>query len=230
VVAVPHTQGAQGAFNLRWCAEDLLADGVVSFGIIATRIDPAGEDKMKRRWLLMLFSAGALVWLPRSHAQSNACPALLNHTAARLQDDVPQDLCQFSGRVLLVVNTASRCGYTPQYESLERLHARYAARGLTVMGFPSNDFNQELKENKDIADFCFNTYGVKFPMFAKTVVVGKDAHPFYAAIRQAAGEAPRWNFHKFLVDRSGRVVASFPSSVDPLDTKVTARIEQLLAP
>jgi glutathione peroxidase len=184
---------------------------------------------MRRRWFVkQFFAAAACVCMPAAHAQQSVCPALLNHTAARLQDDAPQDLCQFSGRVLLVVNTASRCGYTPQYEALERLHARYAARGLTVMGFPSNDFNQELKDNKDIADFCFNTYGVKFPMFAKTVVAGNGAHPFYSALRQASGEAPRWNFHKFLVDRSGRVVASFPSAVDPLDAKVTTQIEQLL--
>jgi glutathione peroxidase len=162
-------------------------------------------------------------------ATEKACPELLHYSAARLQDDSPQDLCQFAGRVLLVVNTASRCGYTPQYEALEQLHARYAPRGLAVLGFPSNDFNQELQDNKAIAEFCFNTYGVKFPMFAKTTVVGAGAHPFYAALRQASGEAPRWNFHKFLIDRSGRVVATFPSAVDPLDARVTGRIEDLLA-
>lgn len=161
-------------------------------------------------------------------AADKACPELLHHSAARLQDESPQDLCQFSGRVLLVVNTASRCGYTPQYEALEKLHARYATRGLTVLGFPSNDFNQEPQDNKAIAEFCFNTYAVKFPMFTKTSVVGPGAHPFYAALRQASGDAPRWNFHKFLVDRSGRVVATFPSAVDPLDARVTAQIEQLL--
>jgi glutathione peroxidase len=96
------------------------------------------------------------------------------------------------------------------------------------MGFPSNDFKQELAGNKEIADFCFNTYGVKFPMFARTTVVGAGAHPFYAALREASGQAPAWNFHKFLVDRKGKVVASFPSAVDPLDGKVTAQIEQLL--
>ncbi len=157
------------------------------------------------------------------------CPALLKHTAAKLQDDSPQDLCQFSGRVLLVVNTASKCGYTPQYEALETLHGRYAKRGLAVLGFPSNDFKQELKDNKDIADFCFNTYGVEFPMFARTTVVGGNAHPFYAALAKAAdGEQPRWNFHKYLVDRSGKVVATYGSNVDPLDTRVTKQIEALL--
>jgi glutathione peroxidase len=170
----------------------------------------------------------AIAFSPAASAADPACPALLNHSAPRLQDDSPQNLCQFSGRVLLVVNTASKCGYTPQYEALEKLHARYAARGLVVMGFPSNDFKQELAGNKEIADFCFNTYGVMFPMFARTTVVGAGAHPFYAALREASGQAPAWNFHKFLVDRKGKVVASCPSAVDPLHGKVTAQIEQLL--
>ena len=146
----------------------------------------------------------------------------------RLQDDAPQDLCEYAGRVLLVVNTASYCGYTPQYEGLEKLHARYASRGFSVLGFPSNDFNQEPKDNKTIAAFCFNTYGVKFPMFAKTSVTGPAANPLFSEISRAAGQPPKWNFSKYLIDRDGRVVANFPSEVEPLDSRVTARIEQLL--
>ena len=96
------------------------------------------------------------------------CPPLLNHTVPRLQDEAPQNLCQYAGRVLLIVNTASFCGFTPQYEGLEALHAKYAAQGLVVLGFPSNDFSQEPGSAKDIADFCSNTFGVKFPMFSKT--------------------------------------------------------------
>jgi glutathione peroxidase len=185
---------------------------------------------MKRKLIATaLVGLASLLHLPVAHAaDDNACPSLLHYTAARLQDDSPQDLCQYAGRVLLVVNTASKCGYTPQYEALEKLHARYASRGLVVLGFPSNDFKQELQENKDIADFCFNTYGVKFPMFARTTVIGPGAHPFYAALRQASGESPRWNFHKFLIDRTGRVVATYPSAVEPLDSRVTTQIEQLL--
>jgi glutathione peroxidase len=158
-----------------------------------------------------------------------ACPALLAHSAPRLQDGAPQNLCQYAGRVLLVVNTASQCGYTPQYEGLAALHARYASRGLVVLGFPSDDFKQEPGDDKSIADFCFNTYGVQFPMFAKTSVVGQTAHPFFAALARASGQAPQWNFHKYLVDRDGRVVAHFPSAVAPLDRKLTERIERLLA-
>lgn len=160
---------------------------------------------------------------------AQACPALLNHTFARLQDESPQPLCQFEGQVLLVVNTASYCGFTPQYEGLEKLHAQYAARGLTVLGFPSADFgNQEKANNKEIADFCYNTYGVKFPMFAKSSVVGASANPFFAALAKSTGQPPKWNFHKYLIDRDGKVIATFPSSVDPLDKRLTSEIERLL--
>jgi glutathione peroxidase len=157
------------------------------------------------------------------------CPANLDFTAPRLQDEAPQNLCQYAGRVLLVVNTASHCGFTPQYEGLEAVHTRYAARGFAVLGFPSNDFKQEKANNQEIADFCFNTYGVKFPMFGKTGVTGAGASPFYRSLAKAAGQAPKWNFHKYLIDRDGRVVASYPSTVDPADPKLTAKIEQLLA-
>ena len=125
-------------------------------------------------------------------AQSRAaapasCPALLNHSLPRLQDDKPQALCQYAGKVLLVVNTASYCGFTSQFEGLEALNAKYAARGLVVLGFPSNDFKQEDADAKKTADVCFNTYGVKFPMFTTTPVRGKDAHPLFAQLAQATG-------------------------------------------
>jgi len=158
------------------------------------------------------------------------CPALLRHTVPRLQDEAPQPLCQYAGRVLLVVNTASQCGYTPQYKGLEALHAKYAARGLVVMGFPSNDFGgQEPGDARQIGDTCFNFYGVRFPMFSKVTVKGANAHPFYAQVAQASGQSPGWNFHKYLVDRSGKVVASFKSDVEPEDRRLTAALEKLLA-
>ncbi len=158
-----------------------------------------------------------------------ACPVLLSHTLPRLQDEKPQDLCQFAGKVVLAVNTASACGYTPQYEGLQKLHERYASRGLVIMGFPSADFRQEPKDNQGIADFCFDVYGVRFPMFAKSGVVGQTANPFFAALTRETGQAPKWNFHKYLIDRQGRPVASFPSAIDPLDPRLTSRVEQLLA-
>ncbi len=162
-------------------------------------------------------------------AARTACPPLLQHSFKRLQDEKPQALCQYAGQVLLVVNTASFCGFTPQYEGLEALHAKYAARGLVVMGFPSNDFQQEPGSREQIAEVCFNTYGVKFPMFSKTVVKGPGAHPLYASLAQATGQAPGWNFHKYLVDRSGRPLASFASSVKPGDPALTSAIEKALA-
>ncbi len=165
-----------------------------------------------------------------AQATAPACPALLQHTLLRLQDDKPQPLCQYAGKVLLFVNTASYCGFTPQYEGLEALHARYAARGLVVMGLPSNDFGQqEPGDAKQIGELCFNTYGVKFPMFAKTVVRGAGAHPLYVALAKATGQAPRWNFHKYLVNRQGQPVASFASDVAPGSAAVVAAIEKALA-
>lgn len=162
-------------------------------------------------------------------AAAEDCPVLLSHTFPKLQDESPQDLCQYKGKVLLVVNTASYCGFTPQYEGLEKLQARYAPRGFTVLGFPSGDFgNQEKTSNKEIAEFCHNTYGVKFPMFAKSSVRGDAANPLFAALSGASGQPPKWNFHKYLVDRQGRVVKSFPSQVEPLDTRLTREIEAAL--
>jgi glutathione peroxidase len=163
-------------------------------------------------------------------AAAQTCPTLLNHTFPRLQDESPQTLCQYSGNVVLVVNTASYCGFTPQYEGLEKLYAQYAKRGFTILGFPSGDFgDQEKVSNKEIAEFCFNTYGVKFPMFAKSTVKGGAANPLFAALTKDTGQAPRWNFHKYLINREGKVVASFPSKVEPLDPQVTSQIEALLA-
>jgi glutathione peroxidase len=161
---------------------------------------------------------------------ATSCPALLNQSMPRLQDDKPQDLCQYSGKVLLVVNTASFCGFTPQYEGLEKLHARYAARGLVVMGFPSNDFNQESGDSKKIAELCFNTYGVKFPMFASSSVKGKSANPLFAQLAQSTGKQPSWNFNKYLVGRDGRAIAHYGSTASPEGKDLTAALEKALGP
>lgn len=162
-------------------------------------------------------------------AAAQDCPALLSHTFPRLQDESPQNLCQYKGKVVLAVNTASYCGFTPQYEGLEKLHAQYGSKGLVVLGFPSGDFgDQEKTNNKEIAEFCFNTYGVKFPMFAKSSVRGDKASPFFSALARATGQPPKWNFHKYLIDRQGRVVKSFPSQVEPLDARLTKEIEAAL--
>jgi glutathione peroxidase len=174
---------------------------------------------------LLLGMAGAA-----SAQSSTTCPSILDHRFNRLQDDAPQNLCAFAGSAVLVVNTASYCGFTGQYEGLERLHAKYASKGLVVLGFPSNDFgNQEPGTGKEIADLCFNTYGVKFPMFAKTAVVGQNANPLYAALTRATGTAPKWNFHKYLIDRKGNVIDEYPSKVAPEDKRLVADIEKALA-
>lgn len=159
-----------------------------------------------------------------------ACPASLRHVFARLQDETPQNLCQYAGKVLLVVNTASYCGFTGQYEGLEKLYDRYRERGLVVLGFPSNQFgNQEPGSAKEIADFCFNTYGVRFPMFVKSDVRGAQANPLYVQLAKATGTTPKWNFYKYLVDRNGRPVQAYSSMTGPDDTQLVAQIEKLLA-
>jgi glutathione peroxidase len=161
--------------------------------------------------------------------QASTCPALLNHTFPRLQDEKPQSLCQYSGKVLLIVNTASYCGFTPQYKGLEELHARYKDRGLVVLGFPSNDFAQEKGNNKDIADFCENTFGVKFPMFGKSAVRGGDANPLFRQLAADSGRQPLWNFHKYLVGRDGKVIANYTSMTNPSDRTLVGAIERQLA-
>jgi glutathione peroxidase len=165
---------------------------------------------------------------PAPGASAASCPAVLKHTFKRLQDEAPQDLCQYAGKVVLVVNTASYCGFTPQYQGLEALYAKYAARGLVVLGFPSNDFKQESEDAKKIADLCYNTYGVKFPMFASTVVSGANANPLYSELIKATGNQPKWNFNKYLIDRDGKVLDYFPSKVTPQDPALVAKIEQAL--
>jgi glutathione peroxidase len=154
-----------------------------------------------------------------------ACPALLDRTMDTILEK-PQSLCEYAGRVVLVVNTASECGYTPQYEGLEALYRKYRDRGLVVLGFPSNDFGgQEPGSNKDIAAFCVNQYAIDFPMFAKTEL---KKNPLYADLLRASGSAPRWNFHKYLIDRSGQQVLAFDTRVAPNDPRLLGAIEKLL--
>jgi len=192
---------------------------------------------MARRILLVLAISAEAVALgmaaPASVADSatgeGACPSVLNYTFNRLQTGKPESLCQFRGKVLLIVNTASYCGYTHQYEGLEALYRRYKSRGLVVVGFPSNDFGeQEPGSNKEIAEFCRLTYGVQFPMFEKTSVSSLKTNPLYAALVARTGQAPQWNFHKYLVDRDGNRVESFASEVEPDDRALLTALEKLL--
>lgn len=159
-----------------------------------------------------------------------SCPPLLRHTFNGLQTGKPQSMCDYKGKVILVVNTASFCGYTHQYEGLEALYRKYRDRGLVVLGFPSNDFgSQEPGTNKEIAEFCRTTYGVQFPMFEKPAASKLDANPLFVQLAAKSGEAPKWNFHKYLVDRAGERVRSFGSAVEPTQREFVSALEQLLA-
>jgi len=177
---------------------------------------------------LLLFALALFALAGRVDA---ACAPLLDVSYRPLAGKTPTRLCEaFAGKVLLIVNTASKCGFTPQYEGLEALHQRLAERGFAVLGFPSNDFmGQEPGTEEQIQEFCTLTYGVKFPMFEKVSVKGEGATPLYQRLQAATGEAPGWNFHKYLVDREGKVVASFGSRTKPDDAALLEKIEALLA-
>ena len=147
-------------------------------------------------------------------------------------DGKPMPLSAFKGKALLVVNTASFCGYTPQYQGLQSLHERYEAKGLVVIGVPANDFGaQEPKANQEIAEFCQGAFNITFPLAEKQIVKGSAAHPFYAWARRTMGDAssPRWNFHKYLAGRDGKLISAYPSSVEPNSPKLVAAIEAVLA-
>lgn len=174
-----------------------------------------------RAWIAVLALAG----IPA--VANAACPELLNQTYTSLQGKTV-NLCEFANRPILVVNTASKCGYTPQFEKLEALNRRYGRQGLVVLGFPSNDFNQELATNEEIAQFCKLTYFVEFPMIAKGSVTGPAANAFYRKLAAASGESPQWNFHKYLIAPDGRTVYSFRSRVEPDGREIMARLAPML--
>ena len=159
-----------------------------------------------------------------------AASGLLAHSFRPLAGKAPVNLEKtYGGQVLLVVNTASKCGFTPQFEALEALHAKYKGKGFAVLGFPSGDFReQEFTDEKQIQEFCTLTYGVKFPMFEKVQVRGSEATPLYRGLAEATGEQPGWNFHKYLVGRDGKVIASFGSRTKPDDAALVEAVEKAL--
>ena len=158
-----------------------------------------------------------------------SCPATLDFSKRYLASETTVRLCdEFAGKVLLVVNTASYCGFTPQFEGLEALYEKYRVRGFAVLGFPSNDFFQEPRGEKKVQEFCRLTYNVQFPMFEKSRVAKWWAEPLYRALAKEAGQYPRWNFHKYLLSREGRVVGSFGSTVRPESDELVEAIESLL--
>jgi len=157
------------------------------------------------------------------------CPSILNQNVMRLQDEKPQNLCQYRGRVVLIVNTASYCGFTPQFKGLEALYAKYKNDGLVVLGFPSNDFSQEPDSNEQIADFCENTFGVKFPMFTKTSVKGENASKLFKELAAVTKTSPKWNFYKYLISRDGQKIKSYSSMTGPQDSSFVKSLELLLS-
>lgn len=168
-----------------------------------------------RALFLMFFISGI---------SSAACPPLLDYQSKTLKGEA-FNFCAYSGKPILVVNTASKCGFTPQFDKLEKIYAKYKDQGLMVVGFPSNDFKQELADNKEIGDFCRLTYFVEFPMLEKSSVRGADANPFFKRLIAAADTSPKWNFYKYLISPDGKTVTAYSSITEPDDKEIIGKIE-----
>lgn len=171
----------------------------------------------------ILILLGAILLCSVSVARAESCSDLLNYKMTQLRSSEQLDFCQaFKGKVILAVNTASNCGYTPQFKGLEALYQKYKDQGLVVIGFPSNDFNQEFDESEKTAQICYVNYGVTFPMLEKSGVKGSSANPFFKKLIQSTGQAPEWNFYKYLISQDGATVSAFASNVTPeqLDSKI----------
>jgi glutathione peroxidase len=169
------------------------------------------------------------LWLAAGAAAGAECPPLLNTEMKPLRGAQPVSLCDYRGKVVLAVNTASQCGFTPQFKGLEALYQKYKDRGLVVLGFPSNDFRQEFNEAEETAKVCYINYGVTFPMFAKSAVTGAEANPLFKSLAAQSGTTPKWNFYKYLIGRDGQVVENFSPMTGPDDKGLQDKIEALLA-
>lgn len=175
-----------------------------------------------------LFASVAAAGLSVASAAQASCPDYLDHSMRRLHSQEDINLCAVTqGKPVLVVNTASHCGFTPQFKGLEALHQAYKGQGLVVLGFASDSFKQEAASEAKAADVCFVNYGVSFTMLAPTPVRGDAANPVFQAINEKAG-APRWNFNKYLIDGDGNVVEHFDSGIAPNSIQLTTAIEKVL--
>ena len=181
-------------------------------------------------WMSLMLTGPAQAADKTTRDALRICGGGNDYQVRQLDSDREDALCEtYRGKAMLVVNTASRCAYTEQYDDLERLYADYRDKGLVVLGFPSNDFgNQEPGSEETIKSFCRLTYGVQFPMYAKTRVKGDQADPFYQALKRASGDSPSWNFHKYLIDREGRLTGSFGSHIKPNSRTLLNAIEEVL--
>ncbi|TRX54077.1 glutathione peroxidase [Thalassomonas sp. M1454] len=164
----------------------------------------------------------------KASAQTAQCPDFLNHTVRKLNSKKSVDICQeFAGKTFLIVNTASNCGFTPQFKQLEALYQEYKDQGLVILGFPSDNFFQEEDEEKDTAKVCFVNYGVTFPMFNTVEVRGGDAHPIFAHLGEETA-SPYWNFYKYLVSSDGKTIQRFSSKVEPQSAELLKAIQAQL--
>lgn len=181
----------------------------------------------------MKFLIGAAVFTSMAiaaPANANQCGEILGHSMQQLNTRETIDLCDsYQGKTLLIVNTASKCGFTPQFDALEALYQRYQDKGLVILGFPSDSFKQEYDDAGKTAEVCYLTYGVKFPMFASSKVRGDDANPVFKALIAKSGESPSWNFNKYLVSSDEQTVKHFGSRTAPDDKDFIAELEKMLA-
>ncbi len=176
-----------------------------------------------------VIALGVLI-VPAAQANTEqGCSGPLQGEQRSLRSEAMSNLCELSqGKVTLVVNTASQCGYTGQFDGLEKLYQEYKDQGFTIIGFPSDSFRQEHADEEEVAEVCFANFGVTFPMMSISAVTGRRSNPVFAQLSREQGP-PAWNFHKYLVGRNGEVIASFPSAVAPMDERLTTQIKQALA-
>ncbi|MDA7793383.1 glutathione peroxidase [Glaciecola sp.] len=172
----------------------------------------------------------ALLFISQS-VMASECPDVLKFMKRKLNSQETVNFCEaYKDKAILFVNTASKCGFTPQFDGLEKLYNDYKDKNFVVLGFPSGDFNQEFDDEGKTAELCELTYGVKFPMFETIAVRGDDADPLYRLLAEKADSAPKWNFYKYLVDRKGNLVDSYSSFTKPQDEDLIADIERAILP